>query len=116
MTVTIDRYIVLIDSAREETTEELRLTQVFRRKADGWKLVHRRGGSAGEKECPLSLIRLFPMTCRSEQSDGPSFPPIRHVPEHPFVAAGRDEPLPHGSALALRQSGADSICGLQYAA
>jgi hypothetical protein len=52
MTVTIDRYIVLIDSAREEITEELRLTQVFRREADVWKLVHRHGDPLVKRIAP----------------------------------------------------------------
>jgi ketosteroid isomerase-like protein len=52
MTVTIERYTVRIDGAANETAEELRVTQIFRREADGWKLVHRHGDPLVNKRSP----------------------------------------------------------------
>ena len=52
MTVTIERYTVRIGGAATETSEELRVTQVFRREADGWRLVHRHGDPLVKKQAP----------------------------------------------------------------
>jgi len=52
MTVTIERYTVRIGGAATETSEELRVTQVFRREADGWRLVHRNGDPLVKKQAP----------------------------------------------------------------
>ena len=52
MTVTIERYSVRIGGAKQETAQELRVTQVFRREADGWKLVHRHGDPLVHKKNP----------------------------------------------------------------
>src|SRR3990170_8870153 len=35
-------------------------------------------------------------------SDGPGLPPVAHLPEHPLVAARRDEVAPHRLALSGR--------------
>ena len=52
MTVTIERYSVRIAGAKEVIAQELRVTQVFRREADGWKLVHRHGDPLVNKKSP----------------------------------------------------------------
>jgi ketosteroid isomerase-like protein len=52
LTVTIERYTVRIDRAPRETAHELRVTQVFRREGDAWKLVHRHGDPLVRKQEP----------------------------------------------------------------
>lgn len=51
MTVTIERFTAKIGSGKD-TSEELRVTQVFRREEDGWRLVHRHGDPLVNKQAP----------------------------------------------------------------
>jgi ketosteroid isomerase-like protein len=52
MMVTIERYTVRVAGAAEKAAHELRVTQVFRREAEGWKLVHRHGDPLVQKQAP----------------------------------------------------------------
>jgi len=51
MTVTIERFTAKIGSGKD-TSEELRVTQGFRREEDGWRLVHRHGDPLVNKQAP----------------------------------------------------------------
>ena len=50
--VTIERSRARIGNSAEERVLELRVTQIFRREAEGWRLVHRHADPLVQKRAP----------------------------------------------------------------